>query len=122
MNDKELEELIKLAQQAPKPSKKESYIKDLVETGEGLNEAQKFIAAFDLKHGKNKVPLATIYDCYSRWATEPLSKLKFLKQFGMIFMPKSAGQYRFSHLNYHPKTIMEKTSKLVAEREKTKKI
>jgi hypothetical protein len=120
MKDEEFEKLLKLAQMGLKP-KSDTY-DDTEVAQEGLNEAQKFIAAFSLRKGKNKVPLATVYTCYKKWAKEPLSKKKFLAEFGLLFIPKRTDQYRFYHLNVHPKTLMDRTTKVVQEREKNKKI
>jgi len=80
MNDLDLKELLKLAEQAPsEDEKKEHEVK--------TTEVEKFIVANDIKKGTTKISTIYIYDKYLNWKDtgKPVSNIYFFQQFSKFF-------------------------------------
>jgi hypothetical protein len=96
---KELEELIKLAEQevvAPKNAQVHpEALHNAVISKKGVNDVQRFILALDLKPGKAKCSSRGIYEIYKYWSENPLKKPAFMLEFSKFFLPERTAKYRF---------------------------
>jgi hypothetical protein len=97
MSKNNIDKLIEIAQEVNKDADKVVGV-----ASEGLNEAQKFIIALNIKKGRSKNPIRTIYEAYKNWAPEPISKSHFCQQFALYFQPERKNSYRFYKLNLSP--------------------
>lgn len=59
---------------------------DLKEAQENtLDEIDRFITTFDLRRGRTIVPIAEIYNLYSKWSLAPVGSKTFHMRFGRVF-------------------------------------
>lgn len=75
MDEKEIEELIKIAR-----SKRKEPIKD-----SGLNDVRSFIIHFNIVKGPKAVLMDHIYNKYREFSKDPIGPNKFSKYFGQYF-------------------------------------
>lgn len=115
------EELIKLAK-----------IDVEIEDNIGLNEAQRFIMAINIKSGNAKVPGAIIYERYLKWKKDQggkniQNKNSFMKDMAKFFQSSRTRDYRYYLLNPEPfdltdEKMQEYREKLDAEKKKMEEI
>jgi hypothetical protein len=79
--NREIKELLEIAEQVPNPGEEE-----IAELLKDLSEAEKFIIAKNLKRGKALILVQVIYDAYRKWRKESfISKREFMTQFHKKF-------------------------------------
>lgn len=71
------DELIRLAKSKPLPTGNE--------LSKELNEAERFVIAFDIQAGRSIIRASSLYQIYKHWSDNPVSSVSFFMTFGNIF-------------------------------------
>lgn len=105
-----LDELLKVA----KSGKQDIIFKDI---SPDIDEATRFVLAFDIRAGKHKVSSKIIYKAYSTWCSDPSPLKSFFKYFAPLFDThrKSDGTYYL--INYQPAELLNEAAKTVIKNE-----
>lgn len=77
-----------------------------------LEETQRFVLAFEIKDGKNKVQPGLLYDAYYKWTNKPVGKMTFFRQFAKLFVKKKESTNNFYLLNIKPMDLVNKAEEL----------
>lgn len=100
-----LDELLKVA----KAGKQDIIFKDI---SPNVDEATRFVIAFDIREGKNKVRSTLIYKAYKTWSPDPTSSTSFLRNFTLLFENKKSSDGAFYFINYKPAELLNEAAKM----------
>jgi hypothetical protein len=105
-DDKELEELLKIAQ-----SPGEAQVKP-------LREVEEFILFLGMEEGKEVVDARAIVDMYRRWSVKQENAKSFMRKFNKYFNPYKKAKYTYYLMNQKTYEMQFKITKMKEQHEK----